>query len=661
MPLQQTSGNDTQDAYGGGKAVVPVYVENVFSTYLYTGTGATQSITNSIDLSTKGGMVWIKDRTTNSTNNNLFDTIQGATKLTHSNTTAATVTDTNSLTAFNTTGFTLGSGNTSGNQVNTSGDNFVSWTFRKQPKFFDIVTYTGTGSAHTISHNLGSAPGCIIVKRTDTTSNWQVYHSGLTSAAYSIQLNLANAQASAPTVWNSTAPTSTVFSVGTDATVNASGGTYVAYLFASNAGGFGLTGTDNVITCGSFTTDSSDNASVNLGYEPQWLMVNCVSAASNWYMFDVMRGFSQTTLLYLNPNQAQLENSASNSPSYLIPNATGFATGQAGFFAPNQQIIYIAIRRGPMAVPTDPTKVFKPVVVNSPTSGQLETTNFPVDLLIEGENSQSTSAYWYDIDRLRGSLSTSSATLFTNVGRVESTTTSGFGFDSNVGVTDYHNSSLGVADNVTYWNFSRAPGFMDIVCYSGTGSVQTINHNLNAIPQLIFVKARTGSSAGWYVYVSSLGNTGYVKLDATNAFATDSTVWNNTNPTSTNFTIGTSPNVNSSGGTLVAYLFATLAGVSYVGSYTGNGTGQSIACGFGASGARFVLIKRTDSSGNWYVFDSANGLTSSSSPYIWWNSNAAQTTGNNGVYASSGGFTLGATAITTTNIATASYIFLAIA
>ena len=661
MPLQQTSGNDTQDAYGGGKAVVPVYVENVFSTYLYTGTGATQSITNSIDLSTKGGMVWIKDRTTNSTNNNLFDTIQGATKLTHSNTTAATVTDTNSLTAFNTTGFTLGSGNTSGNQVNTSGDNFVSWTFRKQPKFFDIVTYTGTGSAHTISHNLGSAPGCIIVKRTDTTSNWQVYHSGLTSAAYSIQLNLANAQASAPTVWNSTAPTSTVFSVGTDATVNASGGTYVAYLFASNAGGFGLTGTDNVITCGSFTTDSSDNASVNLGYEPQWLMVNCVSAASNWYMFDVMRGFSQTTLLYLNPNQAQLENSASNSPSYLIPNATGFATGQAGFFAPNQQIIYIAIRSGPMAVPTDPTKVFKPVVVNSPTSGQLETTNFPVDLLIEGENSQSTSAYWYDIDRLRGSLSTSSATLFTNVGRVESTTTSGFGFDSNVGVTDYHNSSLGVADNVTYWNFSRAPGFMDIVCYSGTGSVQTINHNLNAIPQLIFVKARTGSSAGWYVYVSSLGNTGYVKLDATNAFATDSTVWNNTNPTSTNFTIGTSPNVNSSGGTLVAYLFATLAGVSYVGSYTGNGTGQSIACGFGASGARFVLIKRTDSSGNWYVFDSANGLTSSSSPYIWWNSNAAQTTGNNGVYASSGGFTLGATAITTTNIATASYIFLAIA
>ena len=78
-------------------------------------------------------------------------------------------------------------------------------------------------------------------------------------------------------------------------------------------------------------------------------------------------------------------------------------------------------------------------------------------------------------------------------------------------------------------------------------------------------------------------------------------------------------------------------------------------------GEWFILIKRTDSTGNWYCFDSANGLTSSSSPYLLWNSAAAQTTGNNGVYASSGGFTLGSTALTTTNISTATYIFLAIA
>ena len=97
-----------------------------------------------------------------------------------------------------------------------------------------------------------------------------------------------------------------------------------------------------------------------------------------------------------------------------------------------------------------------------------------------------------------------------------------------------------------------------------------------------------------------------------------------------------------------------------MGSYTGNGTGQVIACGFGAAGARFVLIKRTDATGNWYTFDSARGLTVGSSPYLLLNSTAAETTGNNGVYASTGGFTLGATAMTTTNISGASYIFLAV-
>jgi hypothetical protein len=111
--------------------------------------------------------------------------------------------------------------------------------------------------------------------------------------------------------------------------------------------------------------------------------------------------------------------------------------------------------------------------------------------------------------------------------------------------------------------------------------------------------------------------------------------------------------------TAVAYLFATLAGISKVGSYTGNGTGQTIACGF-SGGARFVLIRRTDASGSWYTFDSARGLTSGSSPYLLLNSTAAEVTGNNGVYASSGGFTLDTTASTTTNINGASYIFLSV-
>jgi hypothetical protein len=313
-----------------------------------------------------------------------------------------------------------------------------------------------------------------------------------------------------------------------------------------------------------------------------------------------------------------------------------------------------------MAIPTTGTSVFSPVVVNSPSSGQLETTNFPVDLLIEGENNQSTQGNWFDVDRLRGSSSTSSAYLITTGGAAENTLTNGFGFDSNVGITDYLNSTAGVADNVTYWNFSRAPGFFDIVCYTYTNSgTLTINHNLGVTPQFIITKNRNGSVQDWFCYHQNIpsATNSIIKLNTNAAYGTlGSTTWI---PAST--TLGITANLNFTTNTMVAYLFATCAGVSYVGSYTGNGTGQSIACGFGVGGARFVLIKRTDSTGNWYVFDSANGLTSSSSPYVTWNTINAQVTGNNGVYASSGGFTFGSTASTTTNISTASYIFLAIA
>jgi hypothetical protein len=245
--------------------------------------------------------------------------------------------------------------------------------------------------------------------------------------------------------------------------------------------------------------------------------------------------------------------------------------------------------------------------------------------------------------------------LYTSNTGAESTTALTLGFN-NTGFVDpaYYSGYPFV-----WWNFKRAPGFFDEVCYTGTGSATTQAHNLGAVPELMIVKKRS-AAAEWSVYGASLGVNGLLILNSAGAVGNDGgTFWNNTSPTSSVFSLGTDGYVNGSGATYVTYLFATLAGISKVGSYTGNGTGQAIACGFSA-GARFVLIKRTDSTGGWYTFDSARGLTSGSSPYLLLNSNAAEVTGNNGVYASTGGFTLGATAITTTNIATATYIFLAV-
>ena len=116
-----------------------VYVEDVFSTFLYTGTGGAQTITNGIDLSTKGGLVWFKNRI-NGADHWLADTIRGVGVTLVSDTTQASLADA-ALTSFNTTGFTTGPVNYSNN--NAGGQSYASWTFRKQPKFFDMVTYTG--------------------------------------------------------------------------------------------------------------------------------------------------------------------------------------------------------------------------------------------------------------------------------------------------------------------------------------------------------------------------------------------------------------------------------------------------------------------------------------------------------------------------------------
>ena len=190
-----------------------LYVEDVFSTYLYTGTNANQTITNNVDLSGKGGMVLLQCRS-NDTGSawNVYDTQRGAQKyLVSSGSREERTTGAGSgLTSFNSNGFTLG---TSWNTENFTNYTYVSWTFREAPKFFDVVTYTGNGSNRTIAHSLGAVPGCIIIKRLQDTYDWQVYHRSNANTQYMV-LNSTAARATGATRWNSTTPTATEFSLG---------------------------------------------------------------------------------------------------------------------------------------------------------------------------------------------------------------------------------------------------------------------------------------------------------------------------------------------------------------------------------------------------------------------------------------------------------------
>jgi hypothetical protein len=641
MPLQATSGAASYDAFGGGAAAVPQYIEDVFSTYLYTGNGSTQTITNGIDESGKGAMTWIKCRST-AYGHRVNDTTRGASKFLATNSTAAEDTNASVLTAFTSSGFSVGASTA----VNENAATYASWTFRKQPKFFDVVTWSGNGvNGRNISHSLGSVPGCIIVKRTNTTSDWTVYHRSLGTVndpySYTLFLNTTAAQ-NASSAWNDSAPTSTTFQVSSGAALNASGGTYVAYLFAHDAGGFGLTGTDNVISCGSGTTPSSGNLQVNLGYEPQWILWKN-TAQYGWSIADNMRGMP------VSGNTRDLEANTSGAErdlgQFYIPNATGFevsgpAVGQ------NVNFIYIAIRRGPMKVPTSGTSVYTAGFATATTPWF--DAGFPVDMAIYTERSGIS-------DRYNSSRLLQGKYLLTNSTAAEASASTLAQYDFQEG---YYNNSGASTDRLS-WMFKRAPSFFDEVCYTGTGSLRTLTHNLAAVPELIIVKRRSASNS-WYVYNSTIGAANVLALNSTIESTADNAAWNSTSPTSTVFTVNTESAVNFSGSTYVAYLFATCAGVSKVGSYTGTAATKQIDCGFTA-GARFVLIKRTDSTGAWYVWDTARGIIAGNDPYLLLNSTAGEVTNTDYIDSYSSGFELSSTAPADLNASGGTYIFLAIA
>jgi hypothetical protein len=639
MPLVATRGAASAQGFGEfAQQTAATYIEDVFSTWLYTGTSATQTITNGIDLSTKGGLVWVKRRSA-AGNNILADTNRGASAWLSSNLTNGQGSDSTKINSFTSSGFVVGSDSTTGSADN----NYASWTFRKQPKFFDIVTYTATSTGSvTLSHNLGSTPGAIIRKITSGTGDWFVWHRSLTSGNL-LYLNLTLAEDPSSQISN---PTSTTFT-----TSLISGQSYVFYLFAHNAGGFGLTGTDNVISCGSVTGSQV----VNLGYEPQWVLSKCAGSTGDWSIVDNMRGAptpASGNTPYSNvlvPNTSDAETTSGTTGSAVIFNSTGFRLNPDTVVATTY--IYIAIRRGPMKTPTTGTSVFSPYVTTSvaaSASGStlanaLYSTNFVVDMGLQVNKSGTDG--WYMGPRLAGNRYMKTETTAAEAA------SSQLVYDSNVGAWGF-NGSYGL------YSFRRAPGFFDVVCYTGTGVARTVSHNLGVVPELMIVKRRN-TTGNWLTYSAPTGNSTAMALNSTTDAGPDN-AWNYTTPTSSVFSVSTNPGTNASGGTFVAYLFASVAGVSKVGSYTGTGALQTINCGF-TGGARFVLIKRTDSTGDWWLYDSARGITSGNDPYMFLNVAAAEVTGTNYVDTDSTGFKVTAAAPAGLNASGGTYIFLAVA
>jgi hypothetical protein len=627
-------------AAGASAAADPTYVDDVFSTFLYEGNNGNQSINNGIDISGEGGLVWVKNRDS-ATSHVLAgpDLVSAGYTNLASDLSNAAGTETNYVTSFSSNGFTVGNSGS----VNDSSDEYVSWTFRKAPGFFDVVTYTGNGGTQNVSHSLGSVPGMIIYRRIDSTNFWYVYHRDLGNQD-TIVLN-ASDDKGGTSLFNNTTPTSSVFTVASELSTN--NGTYVAYLFAHDDQSFGTNSNEAIIKCGSYTGTGSSGNHVNVGFEPQFLLIKNQSRSStNWMVLDVMRGLpatsgSTTRAIYANTSGAEAaNNSVEPSPTGFTPTAAGTYTNASG-----DTFVYMAIRR-PHKPPTAATEVFDVSVYadGSTSIGFVPDTN--ISKYPDGTQN------WFWNARLLGNK-----VLSSNNTSSEGTTLS-FVWDQPT------NTLSGGSYNGFYANyvFRRAPGFFDVVTYAGTGSARTVDHNLGAVPELMIVKVRN-FTYNWFVYAAPQGNSKYGLLSQTygnRAFDTDGTIWNSTTPTSTQFSVGTAGGVNSSSYNYVSYLFASLDGISKIGTYSGTGNNVNVDCGFTA-GARFVLIKRTDSTGDWYVYDTARGIVSGNDPYLLINSNAQAVTSTDYIDPLNAGFTVTSSAPAALNTSGGTYIFLAIA
>ena len=626
-------------------------VAEVFSTDLYNGNNSTQTITNGIDLDGEGGLIWIKQRTgTNS--HYLHDTAMSASSDYHKSDSTSAVGTGIALTK-NSNGFSIAS--TTWDGINATNHKYVAWTFRKKEKFFDIVNYTGNGATgRVISHDLGSTPAMIMIKATNQSDSWYVYHSANGFGQYlALDTNYsANQHGSYPPV---SAASDTTFTTVLNTGVNSSGSTYVAYIFADNSSELA----DNqMIKCGSYTgTNSSDKLSIDLGWEPQFVLIKHAAGNGNWIMLDKMRAMTvYGGDQYLFANTTKVDELF----SFINVTPTGF------FFETNEgqvnasgKYIYMAIRAPMMKKPESGNTVFKAIQRTGTNAAAFVEVGFAPDLVINSRNDDGEQSQSEFKDRLRGrkaSIKSHAVNVETNYGNATQDLVS---FDSNgisLGTGAYSQINYANRRNIL-WCFKRAKGFFDMILYIGNATVRTVPHQLGVKPQLILAKARNVTNY-WVTYDEPSGATKHMQLNDGNPSTASGDHWNNTEPTDSVITLGDGNYTNRNNANHVLYMFASVDGVSKVGTYTGTGSSQIIDCGF-SNGARFVLSKCTTINKEWHVHDTTRGIVSGNDKRLELSTSAPEVRSSDEIDPHSSGFILDTQG--DMNLSGKTYIFLAIA
>ena len=389
---------------------------------------------------------------------------------------------------------------------------------------------------------------------------------------------------------------------------------------------FGENEDQNLIKCGRYTGRGNGPIDVELGWEPQWLMVKNGSTTSQWIMFDNMRGTGTGV-----PTEIMWANSDSNEGNFNVNQIdftpTGFKvniTGNSELNQTDQTHIYLAIRRSDGLVGKPPEAGTDVFAMDTGTQGNGEIpcfdSGFVVDYGLVREPASSSN--WFSGSRLTGDRY-----MYTDSTQTQAQWTA-MVWDSNVGFIKNQPSSYQA------WMWKRHAGF-DVVTYNGNGTIgRQMPHSLGVTPEMIWVKRRNANEH-WYVYhkgVNGGTNPGdyMLYLNGTDSQIDHDQAWNNSLPTSTHFILGNDTAVNSGGTTqYIAMLFASANDadgnpISKVGYYTGNGssTGPTITTGFTP---RFLIVKNASwSHGDWFVYDTTRGWASGDDKTLKLNSASAQ-------------------------------------
>jgi len=312
--------------------------EAYFQVRAFTGNQGTLAVTLDGDTDMLPTMVWIKPRETASYGTKVWDSVRGATNYIETITDAAEGTGLSGVDSFDSDGFTLGSYR----GANDSAGN-IAWCWKESADAgFDIVTYTGTGSARTISHSLSAVPHFIIQKERNEASNWKVYHHKNTSAPETdyLTLNTTAATDDYADYWNDTAPTSSVYSIGSAADINGSSDTYVTYLWSEKQG---------FSKFGSYTGNgNADGTFVYTGFKPAYVLFKQTSASGEkWYIFDSKRNtFNLTNELLFTSDLAESVNTT-GAPIDILSNGFKIRGTDAAGNASGSTYIYMAFAEAP--------------------------------------------------------------------------------------------------------------------------------------------------------------------------------------------------------------------------------------------------------------------------------------------------------------------------